>query len=319
MPALLRRILLAPLPRLVWTGILGIILFRLLVLVSPVTARLPNVTVGGALRNALMALLVFVLSLRLLERKRPRDAGLALSRAVPDTLRGFVHRRGDAHRGGGRAGRGRELPDHRLGARAGGNDADAPLRETSLHALLRGSVRGGRLARNLFRLLEQGLGTWLAVVLSGAFFGLGHLNNPGATWVSSLAIAVGPGALLAAGYVATRSLWIPIGVHWAWNLFEGPVWGTPVSGLDTPVLAVARLPGSTALTGGAFGPEAGLPCIVLATALAIAFFGLAIRRHRIVTPAWMWWIAGQLRRTPPALPAAPASAPPEPVVPPSAV
>jgi len=317
MPALLRRILLAPLPRLVWTGILGIILFRLLRLVSPVTARLPNVTVGGALRNALMTLLVFVLSLWLLERKRPRDAGLAPSRAVPDTLRGFLL--------------GAALLTAVVGVLAVVGSyriigwAPVPVGTTRallfsrfLFMLLCVGVFEELASRGIFfRLLEQGLGTWLAVILSGAFFGLGHLNNPGATWVSSLAIAVGPGALLAAAYVATRSLWIPIGLHWAWNLFEGPVWGTPVSGMDTPVLAVARLPGSTALTGGDFGPEAGLPCIVFATALAIAFFVLAIRRHQIVTPAWMWWLAARLRRTPPALPAAPASAPPEPIVPPS--
>ncbi|MGZ6131036.1 MAG: CPBP family intramembrane glutamic endopeptidase [Myxococcaceae bacterium] len=316
MPALLRRILLAPLLRLLWTGILGAGLFRLLVLVSPSTARLPNVTLGGALRNALMTLLVFVLSLWLLEGKRPRDAGLAPSRALPDTLRGFLL--------------GAALLTAVVGVLALVGSYRiigwAPVPDGTTRTLLFGrllfillcvGVFEELASRGIFfRLLEQGLGTWLAVILSGALFGLGHLNNPGATWVSSLAIAVGPGALLAAAYVATRSLWIPIGLHWAWNLFEGPVWGTPVSGMATPVLAVARLPGSTALTGGDFGPEAGLPCIVLATALAVAFFVLAIRRHQIVTPSWMWWIAGRLRRTPPALPAPPASAP-APAVPPS--
>jgi len=309
MPALLRRILLAPLPRLVWTFILAQALFRLLRLVSPSTAKLPNVTFGGSLRNALLTLLVFVLSLWLLERKRPREAGLGLARAVPDTLRGFVL--------------GAALLSSVVGALALAGSYRiigwAPVPAGTTRALLFGQMVFLLLCVGvfeelasrgiLFRLLEQGLGTWLAVIISGGLFGVGHLNNPGATWVSSLSIAVGAGALLAAAYVVTRSLWVPIGLHWAWNLFEGPVWGTPVSGLATPVLAAARLPGPVALTGGAFGPEAGLPSIVLATALAIAFFAVAARRNQIVTPAWMWWIAGKLRPAPEPVAPAPVSTP----------
>lgn len=147
----------------------------------------------------------------------------------------------------------------------------------------------------IFRQLEQAIGTWMAVVASALFFGLGHRGNPGATWVSSLAIALEAGALLAASYVATRSLWMPIGLHWAWNLFEGPVWGSPVSGFALPVLANARFPGPPLLTGGAFGPEAGLPAMVLGAALGAWFLVLAVRREQIVTPAWMWWIAARVR------------------------
>ena len=161
----------------------------------------------------------------------------------------------------------------------------------------------------VFRLLEQGVGTWLAMLLSALFFGLGHRGNPGATWVSSLAIAVEAGGLLAASYVATRSLWLPIGLHWAWNLFEGPVWGSLVSGNEVGVIAQATFPGPALLTGGAFGPEAGLPAVVLGAALGVAFIVLAIRRQQIVTPGWMWWIAARLRRERATLPDAAASAP----------
>lgn len=309
MPAIVRRILLSPLLRLVWTFLIAQGLFRLLRLVSPATARLPNVSFAGSVRNALLTLAAFALSLWLLERKRPAAAGLGLVRAVPDVLRGFLL--------------GAALLTAIIGLLAllGSYRITgwAPVPDGTTRTLLFGrlvvmlfcvGVFEELASRGiLFRLLEQGLGTWLAVILSGALFGLGHQNNPGATWVSSLSIAVGAGALLAAAYVATRSLWVPIGLHWAWNLFEGPVWGTPVSGIATPVLAAARLPGSTALTGGAFGPEAGLPAIVLATALAIAFFVVAIRRHQIITPAWMWWIAGKLRRAPEPLAPAPGAGP----------
>jgi hypothetical protein len=148
----------------------------------------------------------------------------------------------------------------------------------------------------IFRQLEQAVGTWLAITASALFFGLGHRGNPGATWVSGVAIAIEAGGLLAASYVATRSLWMPIGLHWAWNLFEGPVYGSPVSGLSLPVLADARFPGPPLLTGGAFGPEASLPAIVLGGALGAWFLVMAVRRGQIVTPGWMWWIGARIRR-----------------------
>jgi membrane protease YdiL (CAAX protease family) len=295
---MLRRILLAPLPRLVWTFLLGVVLFRLLVLISPSTARLSNTTPGGALRNALLTFLLFALSLRLLERKWPAYAGLGLRRAIPDTMRGFV------------------IAAALLSAVIGVLALLGSYRIVGWGPPPEGTTRMLFFGRMLFlffcvgvfeelatrgivfRLLEQGLGTWLAIAISALFFGFGHRGNPGATWVSSLAIAIEAGALLAAAYVATRSLWLPIGLHWAWNLFEGPVWGTPVSGLVAPGLVTARLSGPQWLTGGEFGPEAGVPTMVLGTALGLVFIALAIRRGQIITPAWMWWIAGRFRRGP---------------------
>jgi len=296
MPALLRRFLLAPLPRLVWTGILAWVLVRLMFWVAPTVMRASNVTLTGSIRNAIMTVVVFAAGLWLFERKRPRDAGLGLTGSVSQTSRGFLV--------------GAALLTAVTGviALTGSYQllgwAPVPAGETRAALLGRAvvlffavaifeevSVRG-----IIFRQLEQAIGTWLAIVASGLFFGFGHRGNPGATWVSSVAIAIEAGALLAAAYVATRSLWFPIGLHWAWNLFEGPVWGAPVSGFDLGVLANARFTGPRLLTGGAFGPEAGLPGMVLGAALGLWFLVLAVRREQIVTPAWMRWIAGRLRR-----------------------
>ena len=75
------------------------------------------------------------------------------------------------------------------------------------------------------------------------------------------------GLYLATAYVVTRSLWLPIFLHTAWNVLEGPVFGLPVSGARPPaaVFDTAERLGAPALwTGGAFGPEASLLlCIVL--------------------------------------------------------
>jgi membrane protease YdiL (CAAX protease family) len=295
MPAILRRLLLAPIPRLLWTGVLAWLLARLLFWLAPSLMRLAPVTLGASIRNAVMALLVFAAGLWLFERKRPRDAGLGLAGSVSQTARGFF-----------------------LGALLL-TSVTGVLALTGSYQLLgwapipAGSSRAALLGRAIvlffavaifeevvvrgivFRQLEQAIGTWLAIIASALFFGFGHRGNPGATWVSSVAIAIEAGGLLAAAYVATRSLWLPIGLHWAWNLFEGPIWGSPVSGVVLPVMANARFPGPRLLTGGAFGPEAGLPAMVLCAGLGVWFLVLAVQREQIVTPAWMRWIAARLR------------------------
>jgi membrane protease YdiL (CAAX protease family) len=298
MPALLRRFLFAPIPRLLWTFLLAAGLGRLMRWIAPELLRASNVTLTGATRNAVMTTLIFAVALWLFEGKRPRDAGLGLSGSVSETARGFLLGAllltvvtGVIALGGGYQLLGwAPIPE--------GTSRLALLLRVVLIFLAVGIFEEVLFRGILFRQLEQAIGTWLAIVASALFFGLGHRGNPGATWVSGIAIAIEAGALLAASYVATRSLWMPIGLHWAWNLFEGPVWGSPVSGFPLPVLAQARFPGPSLLTGGAFGPEASVPGMVLGAALGAWFLVLAVRRGQIVTPGWMWWIAGRLRRHP---------------------
>lgn len=113
--------------------------------------------------------------------------------------------------------------------------------------------------------LEEGLNTFWAVAITSAIFGLAHLVNPNASWISSTGIVLA-GIFLAYGYLRTRQLWLPIGLHFGWNFFLGPVFGFPVSGLSTPHLVLLDQSGPDLMTGGAFGPEAG---VVLIPALAL--------------------------------------------------
>ena len=89
------------------------------------------------------------------------------------------------------------------------------------------------------------------------------------SWAAVLGLLVG-GLFLAYGYVRTRSLWLPVGLHIGWNFFEGVVFGFPVSGLDIYPLLRIKVNGPVLWTGGAFGPEAGLivlPALILGAAL----------------------------------------------------
>ncbi|WP_410639263.1 CPBP family intramembrane glutamic endopeptidase [Amycolatopsis sp. lyj-346] len=135
----------------------------------------------------------------------------------------------------------------------------------------------------LFRVVEKLTGTWIALVLTGALFGLSHLFNPHATLWGVLAIGIEAGGLLTAAYIATRKLWLPIGVHFGWNFAAAGIFGTEVSGNGTPQgLLDAVTSGPTLVTGGSFGPEASL-CSVLFCVLATgAFLWLAHRRGRLV-------------------------------------
>ena len=121
--------------------------------------------------------------------------------------------------------------------------------------------------------LASGLNMFWAVIISSAFFGIAHLGNPNATWISAAGIFFA-GVYLAYGYIRTKQLWLPIGLHIGWNFFEGVVFGFPVSGLDIYALLRIKVTGPVLWTGGAFGPEAGLivlPSLIVGGALIYWF------------------------------------------------
>lgn len=139
----------------------------------------------------------------------------------------------------------------------------------------------------LFRIVEEGLGTWAALGVSALAFGAIHMGNPNATLWSSLAIAIEAGILFGLVYHVTRSLWFCIGLHAAWNVMEGPVFGTSVSGLPAQGWIKATLTGPDWLSGGHFGPEASVVTPACCLALAAIFLVIALRRGSIVAPAWV--------------------------------
>ena len=138
----------------------------------------------------------------------------------------------------------------------------------------------------LFRWIEEFAGSWAALVITSTLFGLAHIFNPNATWVSSLAIMVEAGVLLGGAYMLARNLWVPMGLHAAWNFTQGFIFDVPVSGRDMHGLVQARLSGPTLLSGGAFGLEASMIAVVLSIPLGGAMIVLAIKRGKLVQPIW---------------------------------
>jgi membrane protease YdiL (CAAX protease family) len=105
--------------------------------------------------------------------------------------------------------------------------------------------------------LEDGLNTFWAVLISSLLFSIAHLINPNPSWMSILGIFLA-GLFMSYAYLRTRQLWLAVGIHIGWNFFEGPIFGFPVSGLETFRFIQTTVSGPELLTGGAFGPEAGL-------------------------------------------------------------
>ena len=113
---------------------------------------------------------------------------------------------------------------------------------------------------------------WLGVLLTSVPFGLGHLGNPNVVPGVTFANTALAGIWLAMAYLRTRSLWLPLGVHWAWNWALGGLFGLPISGIKlvSHPLLQAQDSGPRWLTGGSYGIEGGVACTI-ALVLMIIF------------------------------------------------
>jgi hypothetical protein len=136
------------------------------------------------------------------------------------------------------------------------------------------------LRRYLLVGLERRVGTWVALVTSSMLFGLLHWTNPHASLWTTVALALD--MQLGAAYVLTRSLWLPLGIHFAWNVLEGPVLGLRVSGYQFAGLLPSRVRGPQAWTGGAFGPEGGLVATLTGVLLSVVLMRMATARGQIL-------------------------------------
>lgn len=139
----------------------------------------------------------------------------------------------------------------------------------------------------LFRIVEEWLGSWIAVVVSSVVFGFVHLMNPAATLTGAIFISIEAGLLLAAAYMVTRRLWLGIGFHVSWNYTQSAVFGGVVSGgVAEPGLFKTVTVGPELLTGGGFGLEASLVPCLLATTAGVVLAVMAVRRGHVVPPFW---------------------------------
>jgi membrane protease YdiL (CAAX protease family) len=128
------------------------------------------------------------------------------------------------------------------------------------------------------RTLQRAAGPRFAVLITSVLFALMHVSNPhiGTAGYANIFLA---GVWLGRACIVSESLWLPIGLHTGWNLFLGPVWGFPVSGVIEPSVLHADCEGAEWLTGGMFGPEEGLAVTAVLAAAIVLLYNKRIVRY----------------------------------------
>jgi membrane protease YdiL (CAAX protease family) len=143
---------------------------------------------------------------------------------------------------------------------------------TSEEVLFRGYV---------FQTMSQGITVLPSILIMSAIFGIGHAKNPNATVLSTVNVVLA-GIWLSFAYQKTRSLWLPFGLHMAWNFTQTTVYGFPTSGMTFSEhrLWNATVTGPEWITGGPFGPEGS----VLATLALILGTWYILKTGYLTTP-----------------------------------
>ena len=125
----------------------------------------------------------------------------------------------------------------------------------------------------LLNVLSTKYNIGVGLLISSTLFGLMHLTNPNVNYIAVINIIL-VGLFYGLYVIKTNDLWSVCGMHSAWNFAQGNIFGFEVSGLDVSVgsLIDLNLVGNNVITGGAFGPEAG----IIATFILLVSIGILL-------------------------------------------
>jgi membrane protease YdiL (CAAX protease family) len=138
----------------------------------------------------------------------------------------------------------------------------------------------------IFRIMEEKLGSYIALTISSLLFGALHLTNPHSSLISGICITTA-GFLMGAAFIYSRSLWTPIALHFAWNFTQSGIFGAITSGNEkTKSLLEAKIQGPEFITGGAFGPEGSIQAIAFCALGTLILLILSRKENKIIKPYW---------------------------------
>ena len=135
----------------------------------------------------------------------------------------------------------------------------------------------------IFRITRESLGMWWALGISSILFGLIHILSATATLQSVVAITLEAGVLLGAAYMLTKRLWLPIGIHVAWDLANDGIFGVGLSGASGDTISgllQAKLTGPVLLSGGTAGVEASVVSVIVILAASVYMIRKAMQNTR---------------------------------------
>ena len=133
--------------------------------------------------------------------------------------------------------------------------------------------------------LMQSTSRWIALTISAIAFALFHFTNPGGDSILPMLNIIVAGYLLGINYIYTKNLWFAIALHFAWNFFQGPILGYEVSGFAATSLFQQTLKGPALLTGGDFGFEGSLICLILNSIACVLLWQYYSIREKKIRPA----------------------------------
>jgi uncharacterized membrane protein len=113
----------------------------------------------------------------------------------------------------------------------------------------------------MFRIAEQAWGSRRALAFSTLLFVAAHL--PGEISLMGVLVTAAASLAFTAAYQLSRRLWLPMGMHFAWNYLFSAVFSVPVSGHDANGWLYGSLSGPEWLSGGAYGVEASTMALVV--------------------------------------------------------
>ncbi len=138
-----------------------------------------------------------------------------------------------------------------------------------------------------FRIAEQTLGTVITLIIFLLLFALMHINVANATAISIAATAIQAGILLPAVYIFSRSLWMPIFLHFAWDFSEPGIFGGINPGISiNETLFTSKISGSFLITGDGTGPQNSVQSLLLCSIVAVIFLWFAKRKNNFIKPSW---------------------------------
>ena len=125
----------------------------------------------------------------------------------------------------------------------------------------------------LMSTLRQSRCRTLIIFFPAVFFSLIHLFNDNVSVLSLLNIFL-VGLLFAYIYWKSGNIWMCIGYHIAWNIFQGIVFGMPISGINTEGIINTMFAEDNFINGGGFGIEGGI-----LTTLVIGIAFIIVRQY----------------------------------------
>jgi membrane protease YdiL (CAAX protease family) len=261
-------------------GVFAFLEFTGLLLIAPLLIPVCGYFAAAAMSTFAAAAIANAIALRIWERGQLTDIGLGWTRASRVNL-------GLGILGGAGAALFVLVPPLLVRAAEFQKDSERSFDGASILfvsvIMLFGALGEEMLFRGYgFQILLARLGPYATILPVSVVFGLAHLNNVSSTTIAILN-TIGWGVVFGVAFLRSGDLWLPIGLHFGWNVTL-PLFGVNLSGFKMVATGyVMNWMTGPQWSGGEYGPEGGLLTSLVMAPLFWFLFKAPIRRQK----AWL--------------------------------